>query len=107
MSSLLGLVVRFSRCAPCTFRPAVSFSSTSTLFDTNLSLAQETVKEFLREKGLHIINVRSSIFTKGDIEAMRVSFQSASCNNQIIPEDKSKYPVLLFILANPVLTIQI
>ncbi|RHZ76092.1 hypothetical protein Glove_205g44 [Diversispora epigaea] len=48
-------------------------------------MSRELVKEMLREKGLPSINFRVSNFTRRDVEALKVSFQSVTCNNQIIP----------------------
>ncbi|CAG8786877.1 9380_t:CDS:2, partial [Dentiscutata erythropus] len=78
MSSLFGLVVRLSRPAPRIFRPVALFSSASTLFDKELSRSRELVKEMLREKG--------RTFKSGDLKALNVSFKSAGCNNQIVPD---------------------
>jgi len=90
---LLGLVVRLScpvvrlsRPAPRIFRPVAFFSSTSTLFDRELTNSRDAVKKMFDEKGLPIINFRASRFRSQDLEALNVSFKSAVCNNQIVPE---------------------
>jgi hypothetical protein len=93
--------MRFSRPALCIFRPAVFFSSTATLFSKSLKMSRDLVKEMLRDKGLPEINVMASLFTERDVEALRVSFQSATCNNQIIPPVNGKYLCYFFFLIEP------
>ena len=96
MSSLLGLVVRLSWPAPRIFRSIAFFSYTSTLFDRELTRSRELVKEMLREQWLRIISETASIFKIGDLEALKVSFKSAKCNNQIVPEVDGKYLCYFF-----------
>ncbi|RHZ82003.1 hypothetical protein Glove_115g66 [Diversispora epigaea] len=85
MSSLLGLVARFSRLTSRTSRPKVFFSSTATLFDNDLLNSRTIVRAQLKEQGFSgFLNTASSDFTKNDLQLLKVSLQPA-LENDILP----------------------
>ena len=78
MSLLLSLVARFSRPTSRTFRPAVFFSSTATLFDDALKASRELVRTTLKEQGFTSnLNITSSAFNKNDLRALKVNLEPA------------------------------
>ena len=95
MSSLLGLVMRFYRPASCISRPAVFFSSTTTLPNRNLDTSREIVMEILSDCDLPIICDRASRIKSGDIEALKINLQPSS-KDQVIPEVDGKYLCYFF-----------
>ena len=88
--------MRLSRPAPRIFRPVAFFSSTSTLFDKQLTMSRDLVKELLREKGFPIINTTASVLRKGDLNALKVNFKPVDCSNKIVPEVDGKYLCYFF-----------
>jgi hypothetical protein len=96
MSSLLGLVARFSLPVSHTFRTRVSFSPTCTIL-SHIQMSQKRAMiakpKILSsdELGVVYINPSASKFKNQDLAVLRTSFQPAICDNKIIPAIDGKY----------------
>jgi len=79
MSSFLSRASKFSRSISRILQPAVSLSSSATLFDDALKSSQKLVMDKFKEQGFTgSLNLTSSSFNKNDLQALKVSFEQAS-----------------------------
>ena len=106
MSLLLSLVARFSRPTSRTFRPAVFFSSTATLFDNKLSTSREFVRDELKKRGFpDHLHTTASHFRNEDLDLLKVSFKPA-LQNEVLPDiEGTNYAVTTVFLVNLMLII--
>ena len=92
MSSLLGLVARFSLPVSHTFRTRVFFSPTCTLLFPIQMTQKRALKLFSRDElDVVYISPSTSKFKNQDLNILKTSFQSAICDNEIIPAVDDKY----------------
>ena len=95
MSSLFGLVARFSLPVSRTFRTRVSFLPTCTL-PSHIQMSQKRAMNALKvlsSDKFNVVNINPSalLFNSKDLALLRTSFQPAICDNEIIPAIDSKY----------------
>ena len=88
------LVARFPCSALHTFRPIAFFSSTTTLLNGHLIKSQELARNKLKRQGFpDYISTTASSFVIKDLQLLKVSFQPALLESDILPNnaDGMKY----------------